>query len=215
METADCETDDCPKPPPIRTTSPAINTFVLYAERSISLGDHDNVHGGDVGVHAIAQQTYGFQFSAGTGSIIDERYNVYSPTVSLGKDVKVGIMQTNTVDDDGVSLQSPVPYPGTTMPAPPLAPKLIQNNDAEAVTVVAKSLPFSLEITLRSQLMEHYFSILGATLVPALPSSTERDSLQLPVLSPLMSLGNSRPGGAFVSVLHSWSVCRLSRHFGL
>jgi Pro-kumamolisin, activation domain len=128
------EHDEEHKPPPIRTSSPAISTFVLYAERSICFGEHNELKGGDIGVHAIAQSSYGVQLKAGARSVIDERYNVYSPSIRLEKHVKVGVVQTNSLDDDGVAIGSPLPFPVRTMPAPPLSST--SNGDTD-VTVVA------------------------------------------------------------------------------
>lgn len=135
MEVGLADFDDCPQTPPIRTSSPGINTFVLYAARSISLGEHNKIQGGDVGVHAIAEQRYGSQVTIGTCSIVDDFYNLYSPTVTLGNDVKLGIMQANSVDDDGVPLQSPVKFPGTTMPAPPLGPRIQPTVERDSTVV--------------------------------------------------------------------------------
>jgi hypothetical protein len=133
--------ENSPTPPPIRTTSPSLQAFVIYAERSIILGEHDEVRLGDIGIHAIAQTTYGFQLKAGSCTGIDKQYNVYSPSILLGKDVKLGIVQTNNLNDDGISIRSPLPFPGVTMPAPPFAPVLtaggadvtVQANEVEAL----------------------------------------------------------------------------------
>lgn len=104
------------------TTTPMISDFVLYAERSLSLGDHDKVLQGDIGVHSIAESNSGIQLKIGTDSVIESNHHVFSPSVSLGHDVKVGIVQTNMLQDNGIHLGSLVAFPASVMPPLPLAP---------------------------------------------------------------------------------------------
>jgi len=56
--------------------------------------------------------------------VLDPCYNLYAPSVRLGWDVTLGIIQTNTIEDDGVAVGSPVPFPAATMPPLPLVPNL-------------------------------------------------------------------------------------------
>jgi Pro-kumamolisin, activation domain/Subtilase family len=110
------------KPPPIRTTSPALAGFLLYAERSIRLGERCFASGGDIGIHAIADSSYGTQAHIGSESVIDPCRNIYAPSICLGRDVVLGIIQTDHLEDDTLTLGSPVPFPAATMPPPLLAP---------------------------------------------------------------------------------------------
>jgi len=104
------------------TTTPKISDFVLYAERSISLGTHDTVFRGDIGVHSIAESSFGVQLKVGTDSILEKSHTVFSPSVSLGRDVRVGTVRTNVLQDNGIRLGSPVVFPAQVMPPLPLAP---------------------------------------------------------------------------------------------
>jgi hypothetical protein len=99
---------------------PSISDFVLYAERGIVLGHSVRVECGAVGVHAIAQPEFGPQLKIGSQSRLDPDRDVYSPSVSLGPDVDLGVIQANAMDDDGVRIGCPVSYPASVMPPPPL-----------------------------------------------------------------------------------------------
>ena len=114
-------TEDAPKQPPIRTATPVLASFVLYAERSVRLGERGRVWGGDVGVHAIAEAAYGAQLRIGRRCDIDPCRNLYAPSVALAREVRLGILQANRLEDDGIILGSPVPYPAAAMPPLPLA----------------------------------------------------------------------------------------------
>jgi hypothetical protein len=110
-----------PKTPPIRTAAPVLASFVLYGERSIRLGERGHVQGGDVGVQAVAQSSTGAQVRIGACSVVDECYNVYSPSICLGGGITLGVVQTNVLEDDRVLLRSPLPFPAAIMPPLPLA----------------------------------------------------------------------------------------------
>jgi hypothetical protein len=116
-----CTEEKTRNPPPISTTEPTLAGFVLYAERSIRLGECGRIHGGDLGVHAIAESRQGFQLTLGAGSIIDTCRNLFSPTVCLGEDVTLGTIHTNQLEDDSIPLRSALAFPAATMPPLPLA----------------------------------------------------------------------------------------------
>jgi hypothetical protein len=63
--------EHAPKQPPIRSAAPVLSTFVLYAERSIRLGECSRVWGGDVGVHPIAEAAHGAQLRIARRCAID------------------------------------------------------------------------------------------------------------------------------------------------
>jgi Pro-kumamolisin, activation domain/Subtilase family len=100
---------------------PSISDFVLYAERRVILGHSAHVEGGAVGVHAVAEPAFGVQLRIGSESRLDRARDVYSPSVSLGRDVELGVIQANSIDDDGVAIGCPVSYPAAAMPPLPLA----------------------------------------------------------------------------------------------
>ncbi|MGH9430214.1 MAG: S53 family peptidase [Terriglobia bacterium] len=101
-------------------TQPSISDFVLYAERRIVLGHRAHVCCGAVGVHAIAEPDFGVQLKIGSESRLDPARDVYSPSVSLGRDVHLGVIQANAIDDDAVHIGCPVSYPASAMPPLPL-----------------------------------------------------------------------------------------------
>ena len=119
----------------METTTPKISHFVLYAERSVSLGDHATAFQGDIGVRSIAEASFGMQLKVGAGSTIEKSYSVFSPSVSLGRDVRVGVVWTNALQDNGIRLGSPLAFPAQVMPPLPLAPA--PTISGESVTVEA------------------------------------------------------------------------------
>ena len=118
---------------------PKISQFVLYAERSISLGDHDTVFRGDIGVRSIAQSDFGTQLKVGNDSIIERSHILLSPSVSMGEDVTVGLVQTNTRQDNGIALRTQMAFPASAMPPLPLAQRRAcgprPDNGGSSVTV--------------------------------------------------------------------------------
>jgi len=62
-----------PDPHGIRTTTPSLTTFVLYAERSIRLGVRDRVEGGDVGVRSFVEPNTIVQADVGAGDRVAGR----------------------------------------------------------------------------------------------------------------------------------------------
>ena len=101
-------------------TNPVINTFVLYAERSVKLGTGDTVLGGDVGVAALATQSFGLQMVVGNFSLVDPGYDLLAPSIQLNRGAFVGDVETSSLMNDGgvLRLQAPLPSP---MPPVPLA----------------------------------------------------------------------------------------------
>ena len=99
-------------------TSPTIANFVLYGERSVKLGDHDLVVGGDVGVAAPAPASFGSQLIVGDFSQIDPLRNLLSPSTALGAHALVGDVQTNALTNNGGTLHARAPYPFSLPPLP-------------------------------------------------------------------------------------------------
>jgi hypothetical protein len=96
------------KPPPKENVSPKIGDFVVYAERSVGLGDCNSVCGGDVGVRSRAESSIGSQLKVGNGSVVQRSHGLFSPSISLGRNVRMGIIHTSQLNDDGVNLASAV-----------------------------------------------------------------------------------------------------------
>jgi hypothetical protein len=108
--------------PPEAAPGLEIGQFVLYAERSVSLGSHDRAFRGDIGVRSTAEAGFGVQLKVGSGSIIERNHRLISPSVSLGRDVTLGMIQTNQLQDNGIPLGSSTAFPAPVMPPLPLAP---------------------------------------------------------------------------------------------
>jgi len=128
---------------PIGPVSPTVASFLLYAERSVCLGERCHAQGGNIGVHAIAQTAYGAQLQIGACSDIDPCHTLYAPSLRLGRDVKLGVIQANSIEDDAVLLRAPVAFPAASMPPPLLAPApgVIGADVTVAVEEIAAILP--------------------------------------------------------------------------
>lgn len=79
--TASCGTDEPSRKPTgasgaALNSSPTIANFVLYAERSVTLGSHDSVAGGDVGVRATVASSFGPQLTIGEHATVDAARNL-------------------------------------------------------------------------------------------------------------------------------------------
>ncbi len=102
------------------TSPPAISTFVLYAERSATLGVGDHSLGGDIGVAATAPSSFGTQLKVGNLDGLDPLRTLFAPSVSLGTLAVVGGVDTNTLQNSGALLGLQAPFPAS-MPLLPLA----------------------------------------------------------------------------------------------
>lgn len=101
--------------------SPTISNFVLYAERSVTLGDQDQVWYGDIGVGAGAVSSFGPQLTVGQQVQTSSSNNLIAPSVVLGSQCQVGDVQTNAFTNDGAqSYGNVATYPASTMPPLPL-----------------------------------------------------------------------------------------------
>ena len=101
---------------------PNLGAFVIYAERAIRLGQHVGVYGGHVGVRSVATRTAGYQLVIGAETQIEHCHEVFAQSTLLGKDVRIGRINTNALLDDDVSIGPVFTFPATEMPALPLAP---------------------------------------------------------------------------------------------
>ena len=103
-------------------SSPHVSDFILYAERSITLGVGDNIEGGDVGVRLPAPSSFGTQLSVGSLSLVTNSHNLISPSVTLALASAVGDVQTNSLQNNGALLGAQAKFPAGAMPVLPLAP---------------------------------------------------------------------------------------------
>lgn len=99
-------------------TTPSVQRFALFAERSIKLGAHDSVSGA-TGVAIAASSTFGAQTVLADHVSVGD---VYSPSVAIGdhsnaNDVYAASLQVQSA----VSVHTRQPFPSTTMPTAPLA----------------------------------------------------------------------------------------------
>jgi hypothetical protein len=99
--------------------TPNIDRFVLYAERSIKIGEHSHVHEGDIGVRTpVAPQPGAYQLLVARHA---ECRNLFAPSVSLemySESRDVWTNSLNRVQDIGIGAENPFP---TSMPPLPLA----------------------------------------------------------------------------------------------
>jgi Pro-kumamolisin, activation domain len=98
--------------------TPNVGDFVLYAERSIQLGERNHAERGDVGVRTALALKQGSQLSVGRH---DECRNLFSPSTMIEHDAKVGSVATNSLKrdpDSKIGAESKFP---ADMPPLPLA----------------------------------------------------------------------------------------------
>lgn len=98
-----------------------IGQFVLYAERSLSLGDFSRVCRGDLGVRSFGDTPAGSQLKIGSDIFIQPNHSLFAPSVLVGRNVTLGAVQTNQLIDDGIRLGTATSFPVTAMPTLPLA----------------------------------------------------------------------------------------------
>ena len=102
--------------------SPSIGNFVLYAERSVTLGDQDQVWYGDIGVAATAVSSFGPQLTVGQQVQTSQGNNLLAPSIVLEPQCQVGDVETNALTDHGAQHVGTVAsYPAPLMPLLPLA----------------------------------------------------------------------------------------------
>jgi hypothetical protein len=101
---------------------PTISQFVLYAERRMALGDCVSVRQGDLGVRSFAETSQSAQLKIGMDSFIQPSHAAFSPSVAVGHNVTLGMIDTDQFIDDGIQLGSTASFPAAAMPPMPLAP---------------------------------------------------------------------------------------------
>ena len=114
---ADGGRDWAPAPPSKLTVS----EFVLYAERSLDVGECGKVRRGDLGVRSLGEASRGVQLKIGRNSFVDPEHIVIAPSVTIGRNVKLGMVRADQFNDDGVGLIPLEPFSAAAMPPLPLA----------------------------------------------------------------------------------------------
>ena len=120
-------------------SSPTIDTFVLYAERSITIGRRNVVCGGDIGVRSFVPRVppdepsassatnIPSQLTVGPEAFSDLSHNLLAPSITLNEDTRVGVVQANTLNGQATGEQA---FPMASMPALPLgAPPVAGTTD--------------------------------------------------------------------------------------
>ncbi len=136
-------------PPPVGVsvaaldTSPQVSDFVLYAERSITLGLDSVVSGGDVGVRTPTVASFGAQLVVGDFVSVAPTLNLLAPSTLLEFYAHVGGVQTGTLQQDsGSTLFSQGTFPAAAMPPLPLAlPALVGSSNETVGATVVTTLP--------------------------------------------------------------------------
>ncbi len=95
-----------------------INTFVVYAVQSVTLGTSDHSVGGDVGVATISATNP--QLTVGRHDDLDVLHKLVAPSVALGSGSVVGAVDTNSLKSAGGFLRAEGPYPSSMPPLPRL-----------------------------------------------------------------------------------------------
>jgi len=103
---------------PSINNAPTINTFVVYAAQSVTLGTGDHSVGGDIGVATTTSASA--QLTVGTQDQLDPLHNIYSPSVVLSSGAIVGDIETNSLTNNGGVYNTPAGYPTSMPPLPQL-----------------------------------------------------------------------------------------------
>jgi hypothetical protein len=115
------KTDGGPDWKPASPTTLTVSEFVVYAERRLDIGECGKVRRGDLGVRSLADKSAGAQLKIGKNSVVDPKHIVIAPSVTIGRDVKLGAVRADQFTDDGVPLIPLEPFVPAAMPPLPLA----------------------------------------------------------------------------------------------
>jgi Pro-kumamolisin, activation domain len=99
-------------------TSPVIGDFVLYGERSVTLGSTDTVLNGDIGVAALAPPSFGPQLVVGDASSTDPQNGLLAHSIQLGAGSDVGDVETSSLTNNGARTGAEAPFPSSMPPLP-------------------------------------------------------------------------------------------------
>src|ERR1017187_3451239 len=105
-----------PAQPPKRDEKPEISQFVLYAERSIKLGERSHAERGDVGVRTPLVLREGVQLSVGKH---DRCRNLFAPSILIERDAEVHNVATNSLKKEpDVEMGAESTFPADMPPLP-------------------------------------------------------------------------------------------------
>jgi Pro-kumamolisin, activation domain len=101
-------------------SKPQISQFVLYAERSIKIGEHSRAEDGDIGVRSkVAPKEGGSQLTVGKH---DRCRNLFSPSTAIENDADVHDVWTDSlIRDPDSKMGAENKFPALDMPPLPLA----------------------------------------------------------------------------------------------
>jgi hypothetical protein len=102
-------------------SAPAISDFVVYAGQTVTFGTGDHVNSGDVGVQATVPGLTN-QLAVGNLTSVAGASSLIAPSVSIGTLATAGVVQTNTLVNNGGLILAQASFPTMAMPAVPAAP---------------------------------------------------------------------------------------------
>jgi hypothetical protein len=117
-------------------TAPTLDTFVLYGERSVKIGQDTTVSGGNVGVLGAAPTVFGVQLTLDDHVTVDKLHNLFSPTIAVGLQSTAGDVQANKVTHNGGAIGPAGGFPFSTMPPLPLRQAALATS-GQAVTIAS------------------------------------------------------------------------------
>jgi hypothetical protein len=94
-----------------------IDTFLVYAAQSVSLGSGDHSVGGDIGVSGA-----GGSITVGALDGLDVLHTLVAPLITVGSGAIVGAVDTNTLTNNGGLVGPQTAYPASVPPLPAVFP---------------------------------------------------------------------------------------------
>ena len=95
--------------------APTVNTFVVYASQSVTLGAGDHSLGGDIGVSTPSSASI---LTVGSNDGLDPLHNLYGYSVVLGKGAVVGDIETSSLTNGGGVFNAQAAFPSSMPPLP-------------------------------------------------------------------------------------------------
>jgi hypothetical protein len=112
------------------SSSPTIDTFVVYAAQSVTLGTGVHSLAGDIGVATSSATSP--QLTVGAFDGLDLVHTLFAPAISVGNGAVVGPVDTTTLQNNGGQVGAQAAYPNLM---PPLPPALVGTPGTSNVTV--------------------------------------------------------------------------------
>ncbi len=111
--------------------NPVLQDFVLYGERSVTVGAFTTISGGDVGARANAAASFGAQIVVAHNATVDPSAALIAPSIALGPNASVGEVETSNLVNNGARVAAQGSFP-SSMPPLPLAGR---SGSGQAVSV--------------------------------------------------------------------------------